>query len=358
VANSSALYLLPAIFTIFPTLNAFPAEVTLAWDPNLELDVAGYKMYYGYASGDYPVAIDVGTQTTYILSDLPDGETYYLAVTAYDIYGNESDFSNEVVFDAPSDEIWDADSDGFELPDDCDDTNPNVNPDQEEVCGNGIDDNCNEETDETTCCAPSEESAGGWACGGAWNPSSCCSQKCGVYQSEAWDVFCIDDVSDLGPGACEWGGGWYVYNGYGNDTFICCNGVKAAGTSCDEDGDGFQVPEDCGDMNPFVNPGRNEVCGNLTDDNCNGEIDENCVLGDLDCDGAFTGTDVLIQSSLTVETIDWTALPLCIASSDGVLARSDWNCSGTIDGTDVLIGSSVLVDVVAEEDTPLGQGCW
>jgi hypothetical protein len=81
-------------------------------------------------------------------------------------------------------------------------------------------------------------------------------------------------------------------------------------------------------------------------------------LGDLDCDDNFTGTDVLIQSSLVVDLIQCTDLPFCISiCPDDLLAASDWDCSGSIDGTDVLIGSSIIVDIITEEDTPLGQGC-
>jgi hypothetical protein len=33
---------------------------------------------------------------------------------------------------------------------------------------------------------------------------------------------------------------------------------------------------DCNDSNASVNPGKTEVCGNGLDDNCNGQVDENC----------------------------------------------------------------------------------
>jgi hypothetical protein len=56
---------------------------------------------------------------------------------------------------------------------------------------------------------------------------------CGVYSSEWWDYFCIDDpVAELGEGACDWSGGWYAYNGFSLDGFVCCNGTKVRGTEC------------------------------------------------------------------------------------------------------------------------------
>ena len=42
----------------------------------------------------------------------------------------------------------DADGDGYRWCDECDDTNPAVHPGAPEICGNGIDDNCNGQIDE------------------------------------------------------------------------------------------------------------------------------------------------------------------------------------------------------------------
>jgi hypothetical protein len=76
--------------------------IKLAWDPNTESDLAGYRVYYGTSSGAYENSIDVGRGTpsgglvTYSLTNLAKGQSYCIAVTAYNTSGNESGFSNEV----------------------------------------------------------------------------------------------------------------------------------------------------------------------------------------------------------------------------------------------------------------------
>ncbi|MFC1889575.1 MopE-related protein [Thermodesulfobacteriota bacterium] len=76
-------------------------EVPLAWDSNTEPDLAGYRIYYGTSSGDYDFSVDLGNCTGCSISDLEDGRTYYFAATAYDEYGNESGFSDEVSYSVP-----------------------------------------------------------------------------------------------------------------------------------------------------------------------------------------------------------------------------------------------------------------
>jgi len=75
--------------------NSFAAQITLTWDTSTADDIAGYKIYYGNSSRNYNSIVDVGNQTSYKISDLVDGNTYFIAVTAYDINGNESGFSKE-----------------------------------------------------------------------------------------------------------------------------------------------------------------------------------------------------------------------------------------------------------------------
>src|SRR2546427_2993065 len=79
-----------------PPAVSSAAQVTLAWDPNTDPDLAGYKIYYGFSSGSYQFSVDVGNRTSYLLAGLLEGQIYYLAVTAYNLSGVESGFSNEV----------------------------------------------------------------------------------------------------------------------------------------------------------------------------------------------------------------------------------------------------------------------
>lgn len=71
-----------------PTQNADGSTLT---------DLSGYKIHYGTQSGNYPdsVAVNSAGLTRYELDALPKG-TVYLAMTAVNAAGAESDFSKEV----------------------------------------------------------------------------------------------------------------------------------------------------------------------------------------------------------------------------------------------------------------------
>jgi len=87
------------LYMICISINtAFSSGSLLAtWDPNLESDLAGYKVYYGTISGDYTnwSINDVGDTTQHVINNLVLGQTYYVVVTAYDWAGNESQASTE-----------------------------------------------------------------------------------------------------------------------------------------------------------------------------------------------------------------------------------------------------------------------
>ena len=98
----------PFLFLLSPITCT--AQVTLTWDAVDDPDVAGYVVYYGYSPGDYVAAVDVGLQTSYTFTDLPQEDVLYFAVTAYDMDGNESAFSKEITQDGSAEDL-DTDED-------------------------------------------------------------------------------------------------------------------------------------------------------------------------------------------------------------------------------------------------------
>jgi hypothetical protein len=87
-------------FLILTQGSSYAAQVKLAW--NASNGAAGYKIYYGTSSNHYTSVVDVKNYLTYTFTNLPDGNTYYFAATAYDTSRLESDYSTEVCYNAIS----------------------------------------------------------------------------------------------------------------------------------------------------------------------------------------------------------------------------------------------------------------
>ena len=77
-------------------------SVTLAWDPNPEPDVAGYRLLYREATSEQVMIIDVGAGTMATVPELREGRTYLFAVTAYNLAGLESLPSDELPYTVPA----------------------------------------------------------------------------------------------------------------------------------------------------------------------------------------------------------------------------------------------------------------
>ena len=80
-----------------PPTTSTSTSASLSWSPPTNsTGVAGYNVYMGTASGVYGPPINVGNVTSYVLSNLAVGTTYYFVVKDYNTSGVESAPSNEV----------------------------------------------------------------------------------------------------------------------------------------------------------------------------------------------------------------------------------------------------------------------
>lgn len=88
--------LLALSFAVTPVAAA--SGVTLEWDPNTEPNVAGYKVLYGFSCRNYRYTVDAGNSTRLTITGLQPGTTYHFAVMAYGVEGEQSDYSDEVIY--------------------------------------------------------------------------------------------------------------------------------------------------------------------------------------------------------------------------------------------------------------------
>ncbi len=171
---------------------------------------------------------------------------------------------------------------------DCDDASATVNPGVPEVCGNGVDDDCDGLTDSgpnVLGCVPFYGDGDGDGYG-AGDPVCQCAAKGSYSATTTGD--CADSNPDISPAATE------TCNGLDDN----CNGTvdEAGALGCatyfiDGDGDGFgnsltglclcqttalnttSIGGDCNDGATSAHPGAAEMCDGL-DNNCDGFTDE------------------------------------------------------------------------------------
>ena len=244
----------------FPSISGAATQVTLAWDANSEPDLIAYRVYCGESSRSYNENLtkEVSSDTTTCeFTDLKEGITYYFAAKAVSQTG-ESDYSQEISYTVPAApaDPQDIDNDGDGLTEnqgDCNDADAGIGPNAEEVCGDGIDQDCN----------GSDELC----------PEDVDNDGDGLTENQG---DCNDADAGIGPNAEEVCG-----DGIDQD----CNGSdELCPEDVDNDGDGLTENQgDCNDADAGIGPNAEEVCGDGIDQDCNGS-DELCPE-DVDNDG-------------------------------------------------------------------------
>lgn len=159
----------------------------------------------------------------------------------------------------------DADGDGFAQPSDCNDLDAEVHPGAYDGCA------CSEETDNE--CR--------WGDGIDQNCDGVPDETCGSTRDGDGDGYVDDDDCDdtdqtIHPGADD----CCVDDDVDQDCDGLVDGNAASPCRCarlvDADFDGYAEGADCNDHNRDVNPGEEEVCCDLVDNDCDGMTDDCC----------------------------------------------------------------------------------
>ena len=179
----------------------------------------------------------------------------------------------------------DMDNDGYTNDVDCDDTNPNINPGATETC-NGIDDDCDGTVDAYSTDQPCNAGVGACQTTG----QIICENGvlvCDAVPGDPVEEICGNGIDDNCDGDIDEGCVEICDNGIDDDGDGAVDGDDS---DCifDNDADGYTSDVDCDDNDPNVNPGATETCNGI-DDDCDGIIDNNS--NDNDCDGVLSLED-------------------------------------------------------------------
>jgi large repetitive protein len=100
--NIRNIFVMIVVFLAFFPDTGIATSLQVTWTADTDSDLAGYKVYWGTASGAYGTPASVTSGTLYDISSVQAGTTYYVAVSAYDTSGNESAKSTQQSITVPA----------------------------------------------------------------------------------------------------------------------------------------------------------------------------------------------------------------------------------------------------------------
>jgi len=102
IKTDSLLYALCVMASLYmASAQTYAGQASLQWDYTAS-GAAGFVLYCGTSSANYTTRIDVGNTTSYTISNLTNGATYFCAVTVYDSAKHESLYSSQIQFTVPN----------------------------------------------------------------------------------------------------------------------------------------------------------------------------------------------------------------------------------------------------------------
>jgi len=282
------------------------------------------------------------------------------------------DFPWEIFYPAFIKKSIDKDKDGFTKEQgDCNDSNPSINPDATEICGDGIDQDC---SGSDLVCQQGNGIDGTWEGGmfpghyiifevedingenyitfarGSYVAIGCINDQY-IWESNDLQIKIVNNECHIYfPDDINFGDGrgmeLHIY--FDSDTEL--HGTWVGETFCepliegtlrayhciDKDNDGYDSCNECDDDNADINRDADEICDGV-DNDCDGEIDEGLFYPDKDKDGYGDATAVgqscpvpegYVSGNIDCNDNNSSVKPGAVEiPGDGI----DQNCDGEID---------------------------
>ena len=305
---------------------------TITLDGTGSFDTGGSINLWNWTIDSGTIQVELSNSTTANPTFVAPNEDGWVIfqLTVTDNSGNTDNDTVKIIINADHYFI-DDDNDGYSENDgDCNDSNNAIYPDATEICDDGIDNDCDNQTDlaDTDCSSCVDNDGDGY-----FAVSGCGS-----------DVDCDDADADEHPGQL-----WYKdedNDGYSGGTTL---------THCERPTDHKLASElmaltgDCDDYDGLIHPDAAEICGDGIDQDCNGS---DLLCPDSDDDGVFDFEDNC-PNSFNPDQNDIDNDGIGDSCDDISNIPGDVNGDGEVSLEDLILALKICADVETESPNNL-----